>query len=81
MRKSIKDYLNDPRLAEVPEMTAAPNAIRELHAIRLRLQDEHGVLSSNYAEGSGDFPRNFFVFLVFLLTLLLNSTIYSSYDN
>ncbi|MHC6202839.1 hypothetical protein ACYULU_06555 [Breznakiellaceae bacterium SP9] len=50
MRKSIESYLNDPRIVDDPEMAAAPNAIKEIHAIRLRIQDEHDVLSSEYIE-------------------------------
>ena len=40
MAKTVEDYLNDPRILEDPEMMAAPECIREIHAIRLKLQDE-----------------------------------------
>jgi hypothetical protein len=40
MTKTVDDYLNDPRILEDPEMMAAPECIREIHAIRLKLQDE-----------------------------------------
>ena len=38
--KTIACYLNDPRILNDPEMMAAPECIREIHAIRLKLQDE-----------------------------------------
>ena len=34
MKKTLDDYLNDPDLANEPE------ALREVHAIRLMIQDE-----------------------------------------
>ena len=34
MKKTLSEYLNDPDLANEPE------ALREIHAIRLKLQDE-----------------------------------------
>jgi len=40
MAKTVKDYMNDPRILEDPEMMTAPECIREIHAIRLKLQDE-----------------------------------------
>jgi len=40
MAMTVKDYINDPRILEDPEMTEAPECIREIHAIRLKLQDE-----------------------------------------
>jgi hypothetical protein len=40
MAKTVKDYLNDPRILEDPEMMEAPECVREIHAIRLKLQDE-----------------------------------------
>ena len=40
MAKSVKDYMNDPRILEDTEMMEAPECIREIHAIRLKLQDE-----------------------------------------
>ena len=38
--KSFSDYINDPRILNDPEMTDALEAIREIHAARLMLQDE-----------------------------------------
>ena len=40
MAKTVKDYLNDPRILNDPEMMETPECIREIHAIRLKLQDE-----------------------------------------
>jgi len=40
MVKTVDDYLNDPRILEDAEMMKAPECIREIHAIRLKLQDE-----------------------------------------
>jgi hypothetical protein len=38
--KTIDDYLNDPRITNDPDMQDVPYYIREVHAIRLKLQDE-----------------------------------------
>jgi hypothetical protein len=38
--KSVQDYMNDPRITNDPEMMAAMEPIREIHAIRLKVQDE-----------------------------------------
>jgi len=38
--KTVNDYLNDPRIAGDPAMMSALPLIRELHAIRLKIQDE-----------------------------------------
>ena len=40
MAKTVKDYMNDPRILEDAEMMAAPECIREIRAIRLKLQEE-----------------------------------------
>jgi hypothetical protein len=40
MAKTVNDYMNDPRILEDQEMMEAPECIREIHAIRLKLQDE-----------------------------------------
>jgi len=40
MAMTVKDYMNDPRILEDREMTEVPECIREIHAIRLKLQDE-----------------------------------------
>jgi hypothetical protein len=38
--KTIEEYLNDPRILNDPDMTGALEPIREIHAIRLKIQDE-----------------------------------------
>jgi len=38
--KTVQDYLNDPRLLNDPEMAGALETVREIHAIRLKIQDE-----------------------------------------
>jgi hypothetical protein len=38
--KTVQDYLNDPRIKSDPWMVGALEPIREIHAIRLKLQDE-----------------------------------------
>jgi hypothetical protein len=37
---AIKDYLNDPRIVNDPQMIGALEPIRRIHAIRLKIQDE-----------------------------------------
>ncbi|GHT89103.1 hypothetical protein FACS1894137_17890 [Spirochaetia bacterium] len=38
--KTVQDYLNDPRIVNDPELRGDTELIREVHAIRLKLQDE-----------------------------------------
>jgi hypothetical protein len=38
--KTIQDYMNDPRLLNDPLMEKALEPIKEIHAIRLKIQDE-----------------------------------------
>jgi hypothetical protein len=38
--KTVQEYMNDPRLLDDPDMAGALGPIREIHAIRLKLQDE-----------------------------------------
>jgi hypothetical protein len=38
--KTVTDYMNDPRLLNDPEMAGALEPIKEIHAVRLMLQDE-----------------------------------------
>jgi hypothetical protein len=44
--KTTQDYLNDPRIPGDPEMMAAPAPIREIHAIRLKRQDERAGMNT-----------------------------------
>jgi hypothetical protein len=38
--KTVQDYMNDPRILNDPDMAGALEPIREIHAIRLKQQDE-----------------------------------------
>jgi hypothetical protein len=38
--KTVQEYLNDPRILNDPEMAGALEPIKEIHAIRLKIQDE-----------------------------------------
>jgi hypothetical protein len=40
MTKTVKDYMNDPRILSDRGVMEAPRCIREIHAIRLKQQDE-----------------------------------------
>jgi hypothetical protein len=44
--KTVQDYLNDPRLLNDPGMAGALEPIREIHAIRLKIQDETAGMSA-----------------------------------
>jgi hypothetical protein len=44
--KTIQDYMKDPRITGDPEMTKALEPIREIHAIRLKLQDERAGMTA-----------------------------------
>jgi hypothetical protein len=48
--KTIKDYMNDPRILDDKLLMDAPDPVREVYAARLRNQDEHNVLSPEYAD-------------------------------
>jgi hypothetical protein len=43
--KTVQEYMNDPRIVNDPEMLEATDLIKEIHAIRLRLQDETAALT------------------------------------
>jgi hypothetical protein len=38
--KTIQEYMNDPRMLNDPDMSGALEPVREIHAIRLMIQDE-----------------------------------------
>jgi hypothetical protein len=38
--KTVEEYMNDPRLLDDPAMNEALEPIKELHAARLKIQDE-----------------------------------------
>jgi hypothetical protein len=42
--------MNDPRILNDSGIMEAPECIREIHAIRLKIQDEYDVLSPEYTE-------------------------------
>jgi len=44
--KTVQDYLNDPRILNDPDMAEALEQIKEIHAIRLMLQDETAGMTS-----------------------------------
>ena len=50
MMKTVSDYLNDPRLLNEKGIMDAPDCIKEIHAIRLKIQDEYDVFSPAYDE-------------------------------
>ncbi|GHV80329.1 hypothetical protein AGMMS49944_21200 [Spirochaetia bacterium] len=37
--KTVQEYMNDPRLLNDPGLMDAPESVKEVHAIRLMLQD------------------------------------------
>jgi hypothetical protein len=44
--KTVGDYMNDPRMLSDPDMAGALEPIKELHAIRWKLQDERAGMSA-----------------------------------
>jgi hypothetical protein len=44
--RTLEEYMNDPRILNDPEMMAAPEPVREVHAARLKIQDETAEMSS-----------------------------------
>jgi hypothetical protein len=48
--KNIKEYMDDPRILNDKLLMEAPEFVREVYAARLKNQDEHNVLSPEYAE-------------------------------
>jgi hypothetical protein len=38
--KTIQEYMNDPRMLNDPDMAAALEPVKEIHAARLMIQDE-----------------------------------------
>jgi hypothetical protein len=48
--KTVEEYMNDPRILNDSGIMGAPECIREIHAIRLKIREEHDVFSSEYAE-------------------------------
>ncbi|MDR1211806.1 MAG: hypothetical protein LBK40_06200 [Spirochaetaceae bacterium] len=49
--KTIQDYMNDPRILNDPQMAGALEPVKEIHAIRLKIQDEtEGMSSAEWVE-------------------------------
>jgi hypothetical protein len=43
--KTVQDYRNDPRFLNDPGMSGALEPVKEIHAIRLKIQDEMAGMS------------------------------------
>jgi hypothetical protein len=44
--KTVQEYMKDPRLLNDPDMAGALEPIKEIHAIRLKIQDETAGMSA-----------------------------------
>jgi hypothetical protein len=44
--KTVQDYINDPRILNDPCMVGALEPVKEIHAIRLKLQDEYAGMTA-----------------------------------
>ena len=44
--KTIQEYMNDPRMLNDPGMAGALEPVKEIHAIRLMIQDETAGMST-----------------------------------
>jgi hypothetical protein len=44
---TVQEYMDDPRLLADPDMKDALEPIKELHAIRLKIQDETSGMTAN----------------------------------
>jgi hypothetical protein len=54
--KTIQDYLTDPRMLNDPDMAAALEPVKEIHAARLMIQDETAGMTA--AEKAAYHKRN-----------------------
>ncbi|GHV86353.1 hypothetical protein AGMMS50230_19610 [Spirochaetia bacterium] len=43
--KTVEEYLNDPRILNDPDMADTLEPVKEIHAARLKLQDETAAMS------------------------------------
>jgi hypothetical protein len=43
--KTVQEYMNDPRFLNDPGMAGALEPVKEIHAIRLKIQDEMAGMS------------------------------------
>ena len=58
--KTVQDYLKDPRMLNDPAMAEALDPVKEIHAIRLMIQDETEGMSAveriaYHKQGAEDF--------------------------
>ena len=60
MKKAVSDYLTDPRIVNDKRIMDAPDCMKEIHAIRLKIQDEYDVLSPAYDEHCREAADAFF---------------------
>jgi hypothetical protein len=44
--KTVQEYMNDPRMLNDPAMAGAYEPVKEIHAIRLIIQDETSGMSA-----------------------------------
>ena len=44
--KTVQEYMNDPRMLNDPAMAKALEPVKEIHAIRLMIQDETAAMSA-----------------------------------
>ena len=44
--KTVQEYMNDPRMLNDPDMAGALEPVKEIHAIRLMIQDETAGMST-----------------------------------
>jgi hypothetical protein len=44
--KTVQEYMDDPRITEDPAMKDSLDLIKEVHAIRLKVQDENKGISA-----------------------------------
>ena len=44
--RTVQDYFNDPRMLNDPDMAGALEPVKEIHAIRLMIQDETAGMST-----------------------------------
>ena len=44
--KTVQEYLNDPRILNDPDMAGAIEPVKEIHAIRLKIQDEMAYMTT-----------------------------------
>jgi hypothetical protein len=48
--KTVEEYMKDPRIVDDPEIAAASDMIKEIYAIRLRIQDQTAGMTPDQLE-------------------------------